>query len=71
MDEILLSKEIRLDQFLKWINVASSGGQGKVMIQSGLIKVNGQVETRRGKILQQGDRIEVGGAGLYQVNYNK
>lgn len=51
--------EIRLDQFLKWAQVVSTGGQSKIFILSGLVKVNGEVETRRGRLLRDQDRIQV------------
>ncbi len=50
---------IKLDQFLKWVGVAPTGGQAKLMIQDGEVLVNGAVETRRGKKLVTGDRVTV------------
>lgn len=50
-----------LDQFLKLYAVAESGGQAKVMIQGGEVKLNGVVETRRRKKLAAGDVVEVAG----------
>ena len=50
-----------LDQFLKLTSIAESGGQAKVMIQSGEVKVNGEVETRRRRKLVANDVVEVGG----------
>jgi ribosome-associated protein len=50
-----------LDQFLKLSSIAESGGQAKVMIQSGEVKVNGEVETRRRRKLVATDVVEVGG----------
>jgi ribosome-associated protein len=55
---------IKLDQFLKQMQVAASGGQAKVMVQAGEVTVNGEVETRRGRKLVTGDRIEVNGQRL-------
>jgi ribosome-associated protein len=52
---------IRLDQFLKLNNLVRSGGEAKHLIQNGNVKVNGQVETRRGKKLRQGDVVEAFG----------
>jgi ribosome-associated protein len=52
---------IKLDQFLKQIPVVASGGQAKIMVQSGEVKVNGDVEPRRGRKLVTGDRVEVAG----------
>lgn len=51
---------IKLDQFLKWVGVAPTGGQAKLMIQEGEVLVNGTIETRRGKKLVTGDRVTVG-----------
>ncbi|SHF44561.1 RNA-binding S4 domain-containing protein [Desulforamulus putei] len=65
--KIKVNSEIRLDQFLKWANVTGSGGQSKMLIQSGLVKVNGITETRRGKKLKANDRVEVDGAGSFLV----
>ena len=36
---------MKLDQFLKWKNLVSSGGEAKIIIISGSVKVNGAVET--------------------------
>jgi len=47
---------IRLAQFLKWKGIADSGGEAKVLIQEGLVSVNDEVETRRGRQLRNGDR---------------
>ncbi|PSN14374.1 RNA-binding protein [filamentous cyanobacterium CCT1] len=52
---------IKLDQFLKQMQVVGTGGQAKLMIQDGEVQVNGQVETRRGRKLVAGDRVEVDG----------
>ena len=52
---------IKLDQFLKFENIAGSGGEAKNMIMDGLVKVNGNTEKARGKKLRRGDVIEVFG----------
>lgn len=52
---------IKLDQFLKFVGIAQTGGQAKLMIQGGSVKVNEIVETRRGRKLVSGDRVTVGG----------
>ncbi|WP_008314946.1 RNA-binding S4 domain-containing protein [Leptolyngbya sp. PCC 6406] len=51
---------IKLDQFLKWQQLAQTGGEAKMLIQSGSVWVNGEPETRRGRKLVQGDRVQVG-----------
>ena len=48
---------MKLDQFLKWHNFVSSGGEAKNLIKSGNVKVNGQVEKRRGRKLVKGDKV--------------
>ena len=48
---------MKLDQFLKWKNLVSSGGEAKNFIISGSVKVNGIIETRRGRKLKKGDKV--------------
>ena len=55
---------ITLDQFLKQSGIVGSGGQAKILIQEGEVRLNGEVETRRGKKLVPGDVIEIGGERL-------
>ena len=50
---------IKLDQFLKLLGIASTGGQAKHMILDGAVKVNGTLETRRGRKLVTGDKVTV------------
>ena len=50
---------IKLDQFLKLQSLVSTGGQAKYLIQNSEVKVNGLVETRRGRQLSNGDIVEV------------
>ena len=52
---------IRLDQFLKMAGDVESGGQAKVLIQSGQVTVNGEVDTRRKLKLRPGDIVELDG----------
>ena len=58
---------IKLDQLLKLINIVSSGGEAKFIIQEGKIKVNGEIEIRRGKKIVKGDIISVDGFDDYKV----
>jgi ribosome-associated protein len=51
---------LRLDDALKLAGVASTGGEAKVLIQGGAVRVNGAVETRRKRRLVEGDVVEVG-----------
>ena len=43
-------RTIRLEQFLKLAGMVMTGGEAKTIIQSGMIKVNGEIEKRRGKV---------------------
>ena len=58
MNRIEINTEIiKLDAFLKWAAIASSGSEAKIYIQEGLIKVNGEICTQRGKKLRRRDVI--------------
>lgn len=60
MIEIKIQSEyIKLDQLLKLADIASTGGHAKFLILEGEVKVNGEVEIRRGKKLRQNDVVEV------------
>jgi ribosome-associated protein len=50
---------IKLDQFLKLMGIAPTGGQAKLIIQDGEVLVNGLLETRRGRKLRSGDKVTV------------
>ncbi len=52
---------IKLDSFLKVVNVVGSGGEAKTIIGEGMVRVNGESETRRGRKLRPGDRVDVAG----------
>jgi ribosome-associated protein len=49
-----------LGRALKASGLVGTGGEAKVLIQAGEVSVNGEVETRRGRRLQEGDVVEVG-----------
>jgi ribosome-associated protein len=55
---------IKLDQFLKVQRRVQTGGEAKVRIQAGEVRVNGEVETRRGRKLRQGDVVWFEGESL-------
>lgn len=50
---------IKLDQFLKWVGAADTGGQAKVIVLEGQVQVNGETETRRGRKLRKGDKVQL------------
>jgi len=51
---------IRLDQFMKLVGLARSGGEAKHLIQSGQVMVDGVEETRRSRKLRPGNRVTLG-----------
>lgn len=55
------SAYIKLDQFLKWQGVTQTGGEAKIIIQQGMVEVNGAAEIRRGRKLVTGDLVTVAG----------
>lgn len=52
---------IKLDSFLKAANLVASGGEAKILIAKGAVRVNGETELRRGRKLRPGDRVEMAG----------
>jgi ribosome-associated protein len=54
------SDSIRLGQFLKYAGMIDSGADAKGVIVDGLVLVNGDVETRRGRQLRHGDTVAFG-----------
>jgi ribosome-associated protein len=52
---------IRLSQFLKWKGICGTGGEAKIRIVEGEVQINGEVETRRGRVLRNGDRVLIEG----------
>ena len=51
---------IRLGQLLKRLNLVETGGAARELLASGEVRVNGAIETRRGRQLQPGDTVEAG-----------
>lgn len=59
MQEIQIQTDfIKLDSFLKWSGMVSMGSEAKFYIKNGEIKVNEEIEMRRGKKLVKGDIVE-------------
>ncbi len=60
MEEIKINTDyIKLDQFIKWAGITVTGSQAKEMVLNGMVKVNSQIITQRGKKLKKGDIIEI------------
>lgn len=62
MEAVVISDDfIKLGQLLKLANMVSSGVEAKIVIQNGEVKVNGEIDTRRGKKIYQNDVVEYKG----------
>ena len=58
METIQIQTEyIKLDAFLKFAAMVGTGGEAKLVISDGLVQVNGEVCTMRGKKLRAGDTV--------------
>ena len=59
MEKILINTEfIKLDSLLKFAALVGTGGEAKVVISEGMVKVKGEVGTMRGKKIYPGDRVD-------------
>ncbi len=60
VEEIGIRTEfIKLDSFLKYAGVTETGGQAKEAVLEGLVLVNGEVCTMRGKKIRPGDVVAI------------
>ena len=60
IEKVKISTEfIKLDQFLKWLAVVDSGSEAKQVILDGKVKVNDEVETRRGRKIYPEYKVEI------------
>ena len=65
MEKISITTEyIKLDSFLKLAALTGTGGEAKYVIAEGLVSVNGEVCTMRGKNLHPGDKVSFAGNEL-------
>ena len=56
----IVGEYIKLDSLLKFAGAVESGGGAKELIAQGLVKVNGEVCTMRGKKIRPGDQVTLG-----------
>jgi ribosome-associated protein len=61
LDVPIREESIRLGQFLKLADLVDTGADAKGVLTEGLVRVNGEVETRRGRQLARGDVVEHAG----------
>lgn len=60
MNVPISDESIKLVQFLKLANLIESGSEAKHVLAGGVVRVNGDVETRRGRQLEVGDTVMIG-----------
>lgn len=61
MEKIAITTEfIKLDAFLKFAALVGTGGEAKLVISEGMVAVNGETCTQRGKKIRPGDEVTVG-----------
>ena len=61
MNDVQIEDEsIKLGQFLKLANLVESGSEAKQVLAGGVVRVNGDIETRRGRQLERGDVVSLG-----------
>jgi ribosome-associated protein len=60
MDVKIKDESIKLGQFLKLANLIESGSEAKQVLAGGVVRVNGDVESRRGRQLVVGDSVSLG-----------
>jgi ribosome-associated protein len=58
---------IDLGQLLKFAGVVGTGGEARMLLGEGAVRVNGETEQRRGRRLRDGDVVEVDGAEALRV----
>ena len=63
-DVPIREETIRLGQLLKLAGLADSGAEARELVQDGAARVNGEVETRRGRQLHRGDVVDVAGEAV-------
>ena len=69
MEAIAIRTEyIKLDALLKYAALVPSGGEAKTVVAEGLVSVNGEVCTMRGKKLRAGDVVEYDGQRILIEN---
>ena len=69
MEKIIIDTEyIKLDALLKFAAAVGTGGEAKYVIAEGMVNVNGEVCTMRGKKLRNGDVVEFQGMEFEIVN---
>ena len=69
MDKVEITTEfIKLDALLKFAGVCETGGEAKLCVEEGLVKVSGETCLQRGKKIRPGDTVELDGETIEVVS---
>lgn len=69
MDKVEITPEfIKLDALLKFAGLCETGGEVKLCVEEGLVKVNGETCLQRGKKIRPGDTVELDGETIEVVS---
>ncbi len=69
MDKVEITTEfIKLDALLKFAGLCETGGEAKLCVEEGLVKVNGKTCLQRGKKIRPGDTVELDGETIEVVS---
>lgn len=69
-DVVITTEFIRLDSFLKFKGIAMTGGEAKQFIQDGIVKVDNEVCTARGKKIRNGNNVSIFSVDYHIKNEN-
>ena len=71
METKIFDDIITLGQFLKHEGIIGSGGEAKWFLSENEVRLNEEIENRRGKKLQHGDVLDLGEHGRYKREYEQ
>ncbi|MCF7925667.1 MAG: RNA-binding S4 domain-containing protein [Candidatus Izimaplasma sp.] len=63
----IVTEYITISQFLKFMNIVSSGGIAKALLEEEQITINNKIETKRGRKCYPGDQIYVKGIDTFNL----
>lgn len=69
-DVVITTEFIRLDSFLKFKGIAMTGGEAKQFIQDGIVKVDNEVCTARGRKIRNGNTVSIFSVDYHIKNEN-
>ncbi|PPD65278.1 RNA-binding S4 domain-containing protein [Staphylococcus pseudintermedius] len=70
-EEVIVDSALTLGQFLNYEGIIESGGQAKWFLSEYEVFLNGELETRRGKKLQDGDQLDIPEVGSYIIKFGE